>query len=867
MATHDRLRALVDLARTLSASLDLDDVLRRVAGHATAVTGSSACSVSLWDRERDSLVTLTGWFGQIAGEMDAGQEEFLLSDFPASRDVLERQQTRLIRVANEADDPSERTLLAAEGYASLLMIPLVSRGRCLGLMEIVDESDRLWDDADLDFFRTLADIISAAVHNAVLRKQSTEAEERYRTLVENLPAVTYLDIAGTGQPVYVSPQVDSLMGVARAEWEDGPDGWTHRLHPDDRAAVERYEHTVRTGEPFSAEYRLVADDGRVRWFRDDAVAVRDQRGEPRFIQGVIFEVTNQKQAEAALRESEQRFRELLENVRLAAVATDAAGRIEFVNDYLAELTGWRPAELVGRTWLEAFTPPGEREAETEVFTLLGSGTVVAHRESSLLTRAGAERLFSWNSTPLRDPDGRVIGATSLGEDITERRRAEQELHHLAYHDPLTGLPNRILFHEHLDVALERAKRADRGVAVLYVDLDDFKLVNDSFGHSAGDQLLCEVARRLRAATRSTDVVARQGGDEFLILVADLDVDEGAILEDVEVIARRVAEHVRQALTGPMILADTEVYTSGSIGISLYPLDAADGESLLKHADIAMYRAKESGRDGYEVFASTGLDPRVQISMAGRLRRAVERRELTLHYQPLVALHDGVIVGAEALLRWTDGDRGLVMPGEFIPLAERTGLIGPISDWVIEEACRQGAAWREAGMDLYVSVNLPAVFWQPTAMRQVLDTIESFGLSADRMMIEITESTVMADAGRSQPIIAELHHRGLRLAIDDFGTGHSSLARLNQMKVTTLKIDRSFIAGLPHDESASVLVASIVQLARNLGLEPLAEGVETEQQRAFLVEHGCSLGQGFLFSKAVPAAQLELLYRSARREAA
>ena len=441
----------------------------------------------------DSLVTLTGWFGQIAGEMDAGQEEFLLSDFPASRDVLERQQTRLIRVANEADDPSERTLLAAEGYASLLMIPLVSRGRCLGLMEIVDESDRLWDDADLDFFRTLADIISAAVHNAVLRKQSTEAEERYRTLVENLPAVTYLDIAGTGQPVYVSPQVDSLMGVARAEWEDGPDGWTHRLHPDDRAAVERYEHTVRTGEPFSAEYRLVADDGRVRWFRDDAVAVRDQRGEPRFIQGVIFEVTNQKQAEAALRESEQRFRELLENVRLAAVATDAAGRIEFVNDYLAELTGWRPAELLGRTWLEAFTPPGEREAETEVFTLLGSGTVVAHRESSLLTRAGAERLFSWNSTPLRDPDGRVIGATSLGEDITERRRAEQELHHLAYHDPLTGLPNRILFHEHLDVALERAKRADRGVAVLYVDLDDFKLVNDSFGHSAGDQLLCEVA--------------------------------------------------------------------------------------------------------------------------------------------------------------------------------------------------------------------------------------------------------------------------------------------------------------------------------------------------------------------------------------
>jgi EAL domain-containing protein (putative c-di-GMP-specific phosphodiesterase class I) len=238
----------------------------------------------------------------------------------------------------------------------------------------------------------------------------------------------------------------------------------------------------------------------------------------------------------------------------------------------------------------------------------------------------------------------------------------------------------------------------------------------------------------------------------------------------------------------------------------------------------------------------------------------------LHYQPLVALESGVIVGAEALIRWQDQERGLVMPGDFIPLAERTGLIGPISDWVIEEACRQSAEWRAAGLDLYVSVNLPAVFWQPTAMRQVLATIERFGLSADRMMVEITESTVMADTHRSEPIIAELHERGLRLAIDDFGTGHSSLARLNQMLVTTLKIDRSFIADLPHDRSAAVLVATIIQLARNLGLHPLAEGIETEEQRRFLVEHQCPLGQGFLFSRPVPAAEIEALYHGRRKAA-
>ena len=253
-------------------------------------------------------------------------------------------------------------------------------------------------------------------------------------------------------------------------------------------------------------------------------------------------------------------------------------------------------------------------------------------------------------------------------------------------------------------------------------------------------------------------------------------------------------------------------------------------------------------------------------MAGRLRRAVERNELVLHYQPLVALESGSIVGAEALLRWQDGDRGTVMPGEFIPLAERTGLIAPISDWVISEACRQSAEWRARKLDLYVSVNLPAIFWQPTAMRRVLETIESFGLSPDRMMVEITESTMMADNHRSEPIIAELHERGLRLAIDDFGTGHSSLARLNQMLVTTLKIDRSFVADLPGDRSAAVLVATIIQLATNLGLQPLAEGIETEAQRDFLHEHGCPLGQGFLFSRAVPPAELEQLYAGRRMAA-
>ena len=862
MASADRLRALVDLSRALSSSLDLEDVLRCFTAHATAVNGAAATAVSLWERDRDVLITLTDYENHIVGQIAEADVEYPLGDFPLSRQVMEERIAVVVRTSDPECDPHERRVLIKDGYKTMLMLPLVSRGETIGLMEFADVSDRSWDP-EMEFFGALTDVVAAAVHNAVLHDEFREAQERYRVLVENLPAITYVDLAGSGDPLYVSPQIDELMGIPAAEWLDGFNGWERRMHPDDRHTIADYRHTVATGEPYSASYRMQGLDGRMRWFRDDAAAVRDESGTPRFIQGVIFDVTKQKEAEGALLVSEARFREMLENVRLAAVVTDLEGRVTFCNEYLAELSGWWEDELLGRIWSETFTPPDELEMEQRAQRGVERGNVIAHYESSILTRSGERRLFSWNNTLLRDANGDVVGQASVGEDITDRRRAEHELERLAFHDPLTGLPNRILFHEHLDVALARAQRAGCGVAVLYVDLDDFKLVNDSFGHNAGDELLCEVAARLTGSTRAADVVARQGGDEFLILIADVETTESGDVVDVGDVARRVAEQVRAALQRPLMLADTEIYTSASLGISLYPADAPDAESLLKHADIAMYKAKESGRDGYQLFSSSGHDPRAQLSMAGRLRRAVERDQLMLHYQPLVSLATGEYVGAEALLRWQDDQDGLVMPGDFIPLAERTGLIGPISEWVIAEACRQSAEWRSMGLDLYVSVNLPAVFWQPTAMRQVLATIERFGLSADRMMVEITESTVMADALRSEPIIAELHERGLRLAIDDFGTGHSSLARLNQMLVTTLKIDRSFIADLPGDASAAVLVSTIIQLAHNLGLHPLAEGIETEEQRTFLVENGCQLGQGFLFSRAVPADQIVALHNAMR----
>jgi diguanylate cyclase (GGDEF)-like protein/PAS domain S-box-containing protein len=829
VASPARQHALFALARALLSTLDPDEVARRFDAHVPALTGAEA---RVW----------------------------LLDGTDGLRRLGEAAETRSI-------DRAWREVIASgrpQQVADTFLVPLCCDEQPGGLIEIAGASAANLASGGMGFWRDLGCLVGEAVHNAERHRATQDELRRFRALVEQMPAITYVDRAISGEPIYVSPQLEALSGVPLEQWYDGTDGWSERVHPDDRdRAAVAYREAVTAGTPYRDEYRLLDADGNERWFHDRTIVVRDAHGAPLEIQGVIHDITDRKTAEQALvdsearlRAAEARYRTLVEQLPLAIYVDDLdeAGTALYRSPATETITGRSPEEWIADPALLAeIVHPDDRDRVLAELAAAAAGGAPLSTEYRIVRADGTIVWVLDESAVVHDEDAGRACRQGYLLDMTAHRTVEEQLAHVAEHDPLTGLPNWAMFQQRVREAVDRAESAGRGAAVLLVDLDDFKLVNDSFGHAAGDALIVEAARRLVEAVEDASAVSRLGGDEFAILLADL--APGRHGGGTGLAADAMAERVRAALRAPAEIDGTEIYCPASVGISLYPEDAADPAELLKRADTALFQAKAAGRDGQSRYAHPSADALEQLAMTGRLRRAIEDGRLVLHYQPLVDLETRAILGVEALVRWQDGAR-LVMPDYFIPLAERTGLIGPLSKWVIAEACRQNRAWREAGIDLYVSVNLPPTFWEPAAMAEVVETIEAYGLPLDRMMIEITESAFMNAPVRNEPVLAEIHGRGLRLAIDDFGLGHSSLSRLTQMPATTLKIDRSFVA----DGNAEGLVTAMIRMAEAVGLQPVAEGIETEQQRAFLLELGCPLGQGYLFSKPVPAEDLERIVR-------
>ena len=666
----------------------------------------------------------------VGSSIPPGETYARLDEYPAARRALTSRRAISIRVDRAEDDPAERAWLRRYGLSAALLLPLMSRGEAIGLMYVARLSEA-FDEDDLVYCQLLSDMAGSAIENAQLYGELQSTVTQYRSLIERLPAVTYLDNLETGETQYISPQITDLFGITPDEWKASPDAWLGPVHPDDRErAGSAFFGAMEAGRPFSAEYRVISPDGAVRWVLDRTVILPRVDGQPTLTQGMIF-------------------------------------------------------------------------------------------------------------------------------DITDRKRAEQELSHRANHDPLTALPNRDQFRAALDEAILWARAHERAVAVMYVDLDDFKLVNDGFGHEAGDEFLVAVAERLRGAMRASDLVGRDGGDEFLVLMPNLPAGLGE--------ATRAAEHaatrVREALLQPVSAASAELDVSASIGVSLFPFDAADTQTLLKHADAAMYDAKAAGRDACRFYEPGARDSEERLSLAARLRQAIKHDELALHYQPIVELVSGRMVAVEALARWNDAERGPIPPDEFIPLAERTGLIRPLSEWVIGEASRQAAEWRSAGHDVDVSINVPPDTCQQIGAAAIADMVKAAGCEPSRVTLEMTESATMVPRPGLHEEMAALAEHGIKLAIDDFGTGYSSLARLGEFPAGVLKIDRSFVRGLPEARAARTLVTAIMYLAQGFGLMVVAEGVETEAQRDFLLGAGCPYAQGYLYSRPVEAVEIAGLWSS------
>jgi diguanylate cyclase (GGDEF)-like protein/PAS domain S-box-containing protein len=583
---------------------------------------------------------------------------------------------------------------------------------------------------------------------------------------------------------------------------------------------------------------------------DVGVSLSPLRDERRMTVGAVLiarDVRARKRAEAALRESEERYRTLFERNQAGVFRTSAAGAILDCNDAFARILGFAArGDCVGKSMLHHYRDLWQRTALLQKMRAQGG---LADEEVAL-QRIDGGPIWVLANAMLRAPrpgEPEVLEGTVI--DITQRKTAERQIVHQAYHDALTGLPNRMLLYDRLTQALSLARRDERGLAVLFLDLDQFKMVNDTLGHAAGDRLLVEIARRLQHAVRDTDTVARVGGDEFTLLLRNVDAGENAA---------RMAQTVLEAIARPAEVEGQRLNLTTSIGISMYPADGEEAEALLTNADVAMYRAKELGRNRFQLCTpAMNAKSVARLRLERDLRLAVERGELALLYQPQVRTATGQTVGVEALLRWNHPQRGLVRPADFIAVAEETRLIQPIGEWVLRTACEQARRWHQDGCaELRVAVNLSAMqFQQRGLVARVQEILNDTGVDPDRLVLEITESAAMHDAELTVELLAMLRAMGLRIAIDDFGTGHASLSYLRQFPIDALKIDRSFVTDLETSREGPAIINAIIGLAHGLDLEVIAEGVETEGQLRFLADRGCEEYQGFLVSQPLSAVEV------------
>lgn len=737
------------------------------------------------------------------------------------------------------------------GYLLLAGLWLLGSDAALQTLDLPPDSLRALEVCKGFFFVGLTGLLLWIILERFRRHQQ-HVEQALRDSREQLALA--MDSAREGlwdwdlvhDQVHFSEHLATLTGMPLTIDSKGSEAWLNRLHPNDRERErEQLQAIIRAGHGYyEGTYRMLHSDGVYRWLQSRGRLLFDDDGTPvRFI-GLAMDVTARRADEDRLRQAAAVFESTQEGV----LVTDSESFIIHVNPAFTRITGYSAGEALGKT--PALLKSGRHGPQ---FYARVREALNAHGNWSgeiWNRRKDGEIYPQWQCIRgIRDDRGELCQYVAVFSDISAIKRSQHELDYLAHHDPLTNLANRLAFNEQVKTALNRAVREQQSGAMMLVDLDHFKHVNESLGHTVGDQLLKVVGERLQQVLGPDASLARLGGDEFGVLL-----EHAPSAEVVATQARALLDNLLQ----PCEVLGNELFVNASIGICLFPEDAGSVAELISHGGSALSKAKSDGRGSYAFYThSLTHRARQHVELATALRRALEHDELRLHYQPILDLQSGVIVGVESLVRWEHPQRGQVPPGEFIPIAEENGLIGEIDAWVLKHACQQMQRWKRDGVELdFIAVNVSSrLFGHGELDTRVAQVLAETGLEPGFLELEVTESAVMQDPDAAQQMLIRLRGLGVRLAIDDFGTGYSSLLRLKRMPVHKLKIDQGFVAGIPHDKEDIAITLAIIGMARSLGLGVLAEGIENAEQAEFLRANQCAFGQGYLFGRPQTADQL------------
>jgi diguanylate cyclase (GGDEF)-like protein/PAS domain S-box-containing protein len=864
-----RLAALLETSATLSAAREPQAMMELFCERARSILQCRHAVIGILAIEGSSHLALA------SSGLDDGIASRLQASNPTGTvlgEILLRPDPIRVQAV-----PGERSRLGLPAFLppvrSLLVVPVAVRspGVLSGWLYFADkEGSAAFDDDDERLAATLAAQFVLAYGNLTLydevqrhagaleaeaaeHRNTAEAlrdsEQRFRQIATHIDAAFFLCEPDCSCIHYVSPAYETLWDRTCAGLYARPLSWLEPVHADDRERVrETFLRRSGAGLAIEIEFRVLRSDGSPRWILLRGFPIRNGSSKPYRTAAVAVDVSGARRAQDELQASNRRFTELLDNVELVSVMYDRAVRVTYCNEYLLQLTGWTRAEVLGCDWIEQFIPPEVDDMRAKFAALLHGDGAIQHLENEILTRAGERRLIRWNNTVLRSPQGEVTGVASIGEDVTEQRRAQAELAYSLTHDLVTGLPRFSQMGDYLQtVFVEAAARAGR-VIVCYVDLDRFHTVNETRGRVVGDYVLRLVGGRLSELVGSDGRIAHIAGDEFAIILKDPSLAHDQF---------EFGETVRNAIEEPIEHNNRHIYITCSVGVSCFPDNGATPQELLRQAESAMLRAKHEGRNTVFAFANEHrqeLEDRLTLGL--RLDEALENAEFLLHYQPRISGQDWRICGFEALLRWDSPEFGLLPPKRFHQVAEDLGMMIDIGNYVLATACRQARAWIDAGADDFsISINI-----SPTQMQRALFVDElrralaEAALPARYIELELTEGMTNGNFDRVIGTMRALKALGVKLSLDDFGTGYSSLNYLRKFPIDTLKIDQSFVRDISTDVGATGVCRAIITLAHQLGMTVLAEGVETAAQVGYRRRNDCDFFQGYYFCKPVAAAK-------------